>query len=317
MKFYYTAIKALVILSSVFSFNLLYGGDDEFTVTVAEKSSGPIKETEICFESIQEILGYRIPSFEVSSSGEASPTFNLDFHYEDVIPPNGTPFEVRALVFTKNASGTFIPVSLTNAYQGSMYALGTNGTIQNGTISLSVTPVFNVSSNCEYYFRFWLVDTTPHSPGGILGGGFSENNQGGSSISSNYSLVSPNLRMTKDVRGCIRYSQVVCFSEYDGNPTNPNRVGTSDQAPVLSVFPNPTQENKVILSLDFNGVESSDLKIDVLTIQGQVLKSELSKLDRSKSTYRQKLDLQGLPAGIYLIRVNTGNQSLIQKLVIQ
>lgn len=325
MKLYFTAIntalKVFVILFCVFSVNPLFG-DDEFSVTVSERKSGNVETHEICYVTAQDIELIRIPSFEVSNTGLASPTFNVTFNFYNQTPPDNRLFEIHGYVYIKTGPQSFIPVSLNNSVPQGNHVIGNSGSSLGGQVSLSVTPEFNVLTNCGYYFSFTAVDITPPTGGGS---GSNTGNQpsmsigqGSQGVLGNYTFSSPKIAYTKEAGGCTRYYTSNCIVlRIEGEPTNTERTSLSQENTILDIFPNPTSNGKVVLSLDFEEQRSRNLDIEVLNIQGQLMKKEQVHVTAAQSSIQQKLDMQEIPAGIYLIKVDTGTQQLIQKLVIQ
>lgn len=312
MKFYTATIKALTILLGVLVFNSAWAGDDEFSVKVTEKVSGPIKETELCLESREEQRVYQVPSFSTDQTGLASPTFHVDFEFDDILPPIGTQFEVRALVFIKDAQNNYQALTPSNATTGTIYTTGSSGTLLNGTITLSVNPEFYVLSNCEYYFRFWLADITPQTPGPVLGSGNEGNNT--TSLTSPHSMISPLLRLTN---GCVRYTAGLCSIEV-GMPSIPtHRIGLSEGISSLKVFPNPATNGPILIKLDSkNSTTDQEVNIQLLNMQGQVLRERSQNVKSGSDGIQIKMNLAGIPSGIYLIRATENKVSLFDKLII-
>lgn len=80
----------------------------------------------------------------------------------------------------------------------------------------------------------------------------------------------------------------------------------------LDMYPNPTDGQ---LTLQMTTTQVDDIFVTILNLQGQAVMEE--KIDASSGIVKKQLDLSQLPAGIYSVRVNTGKESVIRKIVKQ
>jgi len=89
-------------------------------------------------------------------------------------------------------------------------------------------------------------------------------------------------------------------------------VGLNSLANVssLNMFPNPTKGN-VFVELDL--VEDAKVTIDVLNVAGQVVITEILGTINNQKV---ELPTATLPAGVYFVRTNIGEQQVTQKLII-
>ena len=114
----------------------------------------------------------------------------------------------------------------------------------------------------------------------------------------------------------------ICIGEPDsgggvgpGGDPNPNRVQTPGNAQMpLHIYPNPTT-NEVIVETQLNKAEQS-VNVSVADTHGKLWK-EIRIVSDTNGKIRHKLSLDGLPAGLYLIRLRDGEQSLSRLVVKQ
>ncbi|MEM6801602.1 MAG: T9SS type A sorting domain-containing protein [Bacteroidota bacterium] len=321
MEFYNTTKKTLSLLLVIFYSNLGYGANP-FKVTVTEKHDGSIRPSkiEICYDDLLGRGSTRIPSFGLDANNHASPVFDIDFEFTvpTNIPPNGTLFQVWAFVYIKDNLDNLIPLTPLNALPSYSHVVGTTGTINNGLVSLSVNPIFQVLSDCEYYFVFQVSSIASSNRRSGSQSGNSTRSYGGTPSAPNiFSLTSPAIMYTKPGANCIRYSLDPCVEIPAPGPTNTERIGNTKVDIDLKLYPNPSIEGKTLLSIDFPSLASKELSIEILNLQGQVIDREVHFIDSSSRNYEKKLNLQNLAPGIYLIKIKAGLQSKTQKLIIQ
>lgn len=79
----------------------------------------------------------------------------------------------------------------------------------------------------------------------------------------------------------------------------------------VNVYPNP---NNGVFKVAVNSENISDLNIELMNIQGQVIYRNDVK---SVSNYTESINVQGFAKGIYFLRVNTGNELKVNKVVIK
>ncbi len=77
------------------------------------------------------------------------------------------------------------------------------------------------------------------------------------------------------------------------------------------VFPNP---NKGIFTLEVNTVLNSNIEIQLINVQGQIIKYISQE---NITEYRKQFDVSENSKSIYYLKVNNGEQIDIKKVVIQ
>lgn len=82
---------------------------------------------------------------------------------------------------------------------------------------------------------------------------------------------------------------------------------------IFKVYPNPANGE---VSLHFVLTQKESYTIEVVNALGQVVKS-VSKPDLQPGLYNEAIDIQGLSAGVYHVRVQGKNASGVEKLIVQ
>lgn len=152
----------------------------------------------------------------------------------------------------------------------------------------------------------------------------------------NFSLASGFITGTMDMVIYNFYMSGTKFPVFTINYTNINAPAAGinnqrqDQVSVLSsvvlgingkkmndltfkAYPNPASKN---VSLHFVLTQKESYQIDILNNLGQVVKS-VAKPDLQPGLYNESVDLNGLSAGIYHIRVQGNNATGIEKLIVE
>lgn len=155
-------------------------------------------------------------------------------------------------------------------------------------ITSSVTP--GQSATLDYKLQPYFNSCSPWNPSCSNGSTCTEcTYNGGSHTQPNYKIS----------------SQLILYSSSpltDIEPEKPNYI---------QVYPNPSNgQFKVDMQLD----QSSEVVLSVFDLQGKQLYEEACGPVQSRSL---DLDLSGQPAGVYLLKIDTGSSSSFQKLVIK
>ncbi len=81
---------------------------------------------------------------------------------------------------------------------------------------------------------------------------------------------------------------------------------------LINIFPNPANDR---IYVDLNAKRSGRLEVSLLGIDGKVLNNQI----RDVTTGRQQfsMDVSNLAAGFYFVRLNTGNEVVTQKIVVE
>ncbi len=90
-----------------------------------------------------------------------------------------------------------------------------------------------------------------------------------------------------------------------------NSISAIETDATINVYPNP---NNGVFNINVNTDKASDLSIELMNTQGQVIYKDAVN---AVSKYNQSIDVQGFAKGVYFLRVNTGNEVRMNKVVIR
>ena len=109
--------------------------------------------------------------------------------------------------------------------------------------------------------------------------------------------------------------ELCCVELADGRSEN---ASNGNYEPILNntelivdLFPNPA---KNMLNINMNLGKDSRFRIDLLDINGRVIKS-VSKDVHSNGDYKEKIDITDLPSGLYFCRINSENITETRKVI--
>lgn len=81
----------------------------------------------------------------------------------------------------------------------------------------------------------------------------------------------------------------------------------------VSLYPNPSNG---IVNVMYNAFSNTDVIITVLDINGRVMQN-LPVIYASEGYNVTQLDVTGYPAGVYLVKIQSGNMHQVQKLIVK
>ena len=108
------------------------------------------------------------------------------------------------------------------------------------------------------------------------------------------------LKMT-DIDGKYSYSYIAVV----------NPMGTSNR---LTIYPNPAKGAQVFLELD-EQVINTTVTVSVEDVSGRTYNRQITII--SGANQRLAVDIKNLPAGVYLLKIETGKKSFVQQIVVQ
>lgn len=86
-----------------------------------------------------------------------------------------------------------------------------------------------------------------------------------------------------------------------------------DRDKLVKVYPNPTRE---ILNIDTEfKFAVKKVEVQVTDLAGKPIRSQV--FDNNKPVFQEQMNLKGLSAGMYLVNIKVGNQSLVRRIMIQ
>jgi len=86
----------------------------------------------------------------------------------------------------------------------------------------------------------------------------------------------------------------------------------NDKLSGLNIYPALMNEN---VTLSFNLKESSSVTASLISMGGQTVKTFMSQESLGQGNFKRIFDVNGLAAGVYLVRVQIDNTSLVSKVV--
>lgn len=82
---------------------------------------------------------------------------------------------------------------------------------------------------------------------------------------------------------------------------------------IIKLYPNPA---KSYLSVEYSISENSNVKLTLINLNGQVIKS-IVKTNQSAGDYKETIALSQVPAGMYIVELKVGNNVSKRKLIIE
>lgn len=104
----------------------------------------------------------------------------------------------------------------------------------------------------------------------------------------------------------------VIIPEDTGQGTHTGINSLSDRVSSFSVYPTLMANN---ITLAFDLKETSSVSATLVSIGGQQVKAFMSQETIGEGTFRRSYDVGGLATGVYLLRLQIGNESIVTKVV--
>lgn len=198
--------------------------------------------------------------------------------------------------------------TLTVNASGMYYVAVDNGSCtSNDTINVTINPVPSASMApftipiCDNDIAFTLTSGSPaggvYSGTGVSSGMFDPAVSGAGMFVITYTVTDTNLCSNSDTASitvdlCSGIANTVVFKE-------------------ISVYPNPANG---IVNIAVNNASFSQLTISIIDIQGKEVYNETDK--NISAGYNKQINIEKLAKGVYYIKLNTGNDSKVQKLIV-
>ena len=203
-----------------------------------------------------------------------------------------------------------------------------------GSVSLTIVPGFTSSVHTEYW-RIWIdynQDGDFDDNGELLVEAHSNETLSGIlNISSSALPGTTRLRVSMKQGGYPTSCESFTFGEVEdytvtigsslagGGPTAYKQqspglsLDNSQNAyrPALQLYPNPAQE---YLNLDFSSRTKGVASIEIINLMGQQMKRVSQQVFEGNNACR--LNIDDLPVGTYMVRLNLGEEQYIEKLII-
>jgi hypothetical protein len=84
----------------------------------------------------------------------------------------------------------------------------------------------------------------------------------------------------------------------------------------VEVYPNPAEREVFVSVSSQQSAVGSHFRLTILDLFGRVVPTMMDEM-KSPGEYSVRIDVSGLPAGVYLVRVQTGEQRAVRKLVVR
>ena len=219
----------------------------------------------------------------------SSANLNSSFHYV----PNTTYY----ISFVPNASAA------TNPYYGFQMSALNDATTQAGTFTTTdnAHTKINTLSGRSYMghkgansFKNWIFKWTAPASGAV-------------NFNYAYNICSASVANPTNPEGDI----------YEGAVTiQPQGVGINDISTKLSdltVFPNPISNE---VGVSFNLKETADVQAQLYSLNGELV-SELMNENISLGICNKVFNVNNVPQGIYMVKLNVGGATIVKKIVKQ
>jgi hypothetical protein len=209
----------------------------------------------------------------------------------------------------------------TSTFVGSVSSGTTTGTISNGTSTVVVdgqgnlnlpTRSFAGAIRVNIYTGFNFSIPSFFAAGNVKQQSWdyysSLTNWPSTKANPLFSIVSSTITVTAPVSTVITSSAVYLNKDYQYVGITEN---TSEVAE-LNIFPNPAINN---VSLVFVNPNAENVSVEITNSLGQLVRKET--IANTKGLVNQNMDITGIGAGIYSVKVNVGSKSSVRKLTIQ
>ncbi len=106
------------------------------------------------------------------------------------------------------------------------------------------------------------------------------------------------------------------FVTYDGWEVyyEVNNVGTEEMKSLgaLQIYPNPANEK---LNISLNKKDNRTLQIEIFSVTGS--RKHMEKIEQGAGIFDISIDVSSLPKGMYIVRINDGEDSVNERIVIE
>ncbi|MCW3083229.1 MAG: hypothetical protein JWP12_595 [Bacteroidetes bacterium] len=176
------------------------------------------------------------------------------------------------------------------------------------TVTVNTLPAVDVTFTsgtvCVYNAALTLSGATP------AGGTWSGNGVSGTSFDPATAGVGMSLITYSytDVNGCANTDTTSINVDVCTGIAAANASTIQD----ITVYPNPASG---MVNISVNNANFTQLLINIVDIQGKEVYNELDK--NVSAAYNKQINIEGFAKGVYYVRLTTGTDSKVQKLVIQ
>lgn len=106
------------------------------------------------------------------------------------------------------------------------------------------------------------------------------------------------------------------FPEYEeeskgGGPQSSETMLTQFGQLTLSTYPNPT---KKAVRIEYNLPAKMGVKLSIYDVTGRLVKNIVNE-NQDAGFYHESFDITDLSQGVYFVKLNTGDESIIEKVI--
>jgi len=114
----------------------------------------------------------------------------------------------------------------------------------------------------------------------------------------------------------IAVSAILVLYEYEvdsagGGPQSSQSMPNQTGHLTLSVYPNPV---KKVIGIEYNLPAKTDIKLSIFDVTGRLVKNIVSE-NQESGIFHKSFDITNLSQGVYFIRLNTRDKSLVEKVI--
>ncbi len=111
-------------------------------------------------------------------------------------------------------------------------------------------------------------------------------------------------------------SAILVLYEYEvdsagGGPQSSQSMPNQTGHLTLSVYPNPV---KKVIGIEYNLPAKTDIKLSIFDVTGRLIKNIVSE-NQESGIFHKSFDITNLSQGVYFIRLNTRDKSLVEKVI--
>ena len=111
-------------------------------------------------------------------------------------------------------------------------------------------------------------------------------------------------------------SAILFLYEYEvdsagGGPQSSQSIPNQTGHLTLSVYPNPV---KKVIGIEYNLPAKTDIKLSIFDVTGRLIKNIVSE-NQESGIFHKSFDITNLSQGVYFLRLNTRDKSLVEKVV--
>ncbi|MGB3480291.1 MAG: T9SS type A sorting domain-containing protein [bacterium] len=96
-----------------------------------------------------------------------------------------------------------------------------------------------------------------------------------------------------------------------GGPQSLGDLPLNFDSPIMSVFPNPVQKE---INIQYTLFRETEVNLSIFDVAGRSVRNVISK-NQISGTYHKSLSIANLPQGVYFIKLDTSDDTIVQKVI--